>query len=36
MTRRPEGILGIDVGMRTLDSGMMPCDSRNSGKTIRL
>jgi hypothetical protein len=31
-TRRPGGLLGINIGRRTSDSGMMPCDSRNSGK----
>ena len=33
-TRRPGGLLGIDIAGRSSDSGMMPCDSRNSGKRL--
>jgi hypothetical protein len=33
-TRRPGGLLGIDIGGRTSDSGMMPWDSRNSEKRL--
>ena len=34
LTTRPGGLLGIDIGGDTSDSGMMPCDSRNSEKRL--